>query len=61
VLAYSKEPNRYNTNGAYTAGFADFAPFGKWEKAEEGVAYNIPTSEFDYSIGFANGYFSKTG
>lgn len=58
VLAYSKDPNGYDTNGAYTAGYADFAPFGKWEKAEEGVAYNIPTEEFDYSIDFASTYFS---
>lgn len=60
VLAYSKDPNGYSVDGIYTAGRAVFAPFGKWEKAEEGVAYNIPTEQFDYSIDFARTYFSAS-
>jgi len=38
------------TGGVYTAGRATFAPFGKWEKAQDGVAYNIPVEEFDFTI-----------
>lgn len=34
----------------YNAGSAVFAPFGEWDKAEEGVAYNIPSSEFKFTI-----------
>lgn len=58
VFAYSRDVNGYGTNGAYTAGRAVFAPFGKWEKAQDGVAYNIATSEFSYSIDFVRRYFS---
>ena len=37
---------------------AFFAPFGKWEKALDGFAYNIPVKEFDYSVDFAPDYFN---
>ena len=29
-----------------------FAPFGDWGRAEEGVAYNLPVSEFEFSLTF---------
>lgn len=35
-----------------TAGKLVFAPFGKWEKIQDGVAYNIPVFEFEYEISF---------
>ena len=56
TLAYTKSENGDSIDGAFTAGKIDFAPFGKWEKAEEGVAYNIPVEEFDYSIQYASDY-----
>lgn len=34
----------------FTAGKVVFAPFGKWDKAQDGVAYNIPVTEFEYSV-----------
>lgn len=43
----------------FSAGRAVFAPFGKWEKALDGFAYNIPVKDFDYSVDFANDYFQK--
>ena len=38
------------TNRAFTAGRVVFAPFGDWGRAQDGVAYNLPSSEFKYSI-----------
>lgn len=61
VLAYAATPVENAVDGPYTAGRAVFAPFGKWEKAQDGVAYNIPTSEFEYSVDFAPAYFSTGG
>lgn len=60
VFAYAKTPNRRTISGPYSAGRVVFAPFGKWEKAQDGVAYNIPTSEFQYSLDFADDYFSSS-
>ena len=42
----------------FSAGRAVFAPFGKWEKAPDGFAYNIPINEFDYAVDFASDYFA---
>ncbi len=60
VCAYSRDAQGHSLDSGYTAGRAVFAPFGKWDKAQDGVAYNIPTKEFDYSIDFAKQYFNKT-
>jgi len=43
----------------FSAGRSVFAPFGKWEKALDGFAYNIPVKDFDYAVDFANDYFSE--
>ena len=51
VCAYSREAD---VNGIADVAVLEFAPFGEWGKAEEGVAYNLPTSEFDFSIRFMN-------
>jgi len=50
VFAYWKHPDGYDIDGAYTAGRAVFAPFGEWGRALDGLAYNISTEEFDYSL-----------
>lgn len=42
----------------FSAGRAVFAPFGKWEKALDGFAYNISINEFDYAVDFASDYFA---
>ena len=57
VLAYIRDSEDVDVQRAYTAGLVELAPFGKWDKAEEGVAYNIPTSEFDYTIDLKESYF----
>ena len=44
----------------FNAGRAIFAPFGNWEKAEEGFAYNIPSSEFEFEFVICPEYFKKT-
>lgn len=43
----------------FNAGRVDFAPFGKWEKAEEGFAYNIPSKEFQFEIKICPEYFTE--
>ena len=30
-----------------------FAPFGAWEKAQNGVAHHLPTSEFEFAVDVA--------
>lgn len=47
VCAYSK---KVDLNGPADLGVIEFAPFGEWGKAEEGIAYNLPTSDFDFRI-----------
>ncbi len=43
----------------FSAGRVVFAPFGLWEKALDGFAYNIPVKDFDYSVDFAHNYFTE--
>ncbi len=50
VNAYYETENKTDINGAFTAGQAVFAPFGKWEKAQDGVAYNLPVSDFEFNL-----------
>jgi hypothetical protein len=52
VLAYLNE-DASDITGPFSAGRCVFAPFGRWEAAQDGVAYNIPVSEFDYEIRIA--------
>ena len=47
VHAYSPSAE---LEGAPDVGMIDFAPFGDWGKAEDGLAYNLPTSEFDFAL-----------
>lgn len=58
VFAYNDTGSESSVSGPFNAGRAIFAPFGDWSKALDGVAYNIPTNEFEYSIDFAPHYFS---
>lgn len=53
VFGYFDEGESTDIDSVFTAGRAVFAPFGKWEKAQDGMAYNIPTSEFKFSVDFA--------
>ena len=45
VCAYTPEAN---INNAADIAVLEFAPYGEWSRAEEGFAYNLPTSEFDF-------------
>lgn len=49
VSGYSPQAD---LNGPVDLAIVEFAPFGEWGKAEEGVAYNLPTTEFDFNIRF---------
>lgn len=57
VLAYRQDREQLGVNRAFDASRLYFAPFGDWGRALEGFAYNIPTSEFKYSIDFEPSYF----
>jgi len=56
VLAYFAAPGEkvLNLDWGFTAGRAVLAPFGNWDKAQDGVAYDLPTSDFSYSIDYAS-------
>ena len=45
-----------STSGAYTAGKADFAPYGEWGKAKE----STPLEKYKLKINLSKGYFQKT-
>lgn len=50
VYAFKEGISKDDYIGLNSTGEVIFAPFGKWEKAQGGVAYNIPTSEFQYIV-----------
>jgi hypothetical protein len=56
VFAYIDSDN-LDLDSQFNAGHIIFAPFGKWDKAQDGVAYNIPTEEFKFSITYSENYF----
>ncbi len=53
VCGYTEEAP---LNGSADIAVVEFAPFGDWGRAEEGVAHNIPTSEFDFRVIEMSGY-----
>lgn len=59
VFAYVERGFETGSEGLYSAGRAILAPFGRWDKAEDGVAYNLPATEFEYSIDLAPEYFNN--
>ncbi len=63
VMVFAYRQQDQNDIGAipFSAGRSVFAPFGKWEKALDGFAYNIPVNDFDYAIDFAPGYLTQNG
>jgi len=58
IFAYCKDENFNGFDYMYNVVKADFAPYGKWEKAEEGFAYNLPVEKFSWKINFFKGYFN---
>lgn len=56
VFAYV-DSESVDFNSQFNAGRVIFAPFGKWEKAQDGFAYNIPVEQFDFSITYYKSYF----
>lgn len=58
VFAYI-DSDSLNLKSQFNAGRIIFAPFGEWDKAEDGVAYNIPTEQFKFSITYSKSYFLK--
>jgi TIR domain len=47
VCGYSPQAE---LESAADLGVVEFAPFGEWGKVEEGLAYNLPTSLFEFRI-----------
>lgn len=58
IFAYCKDENFNGFDYMYNVAKADFAPYGKWEKAEEGFTYNLPIEKFGWKINFFVGYFN---
>jgi hypothetical protein len=57
VFAFCKDNNFDGFKSVFNVARADFAPYGKWEKAEEGFTYNLPIEKFRTKIEYFNGYF----
>lgn len=57
VFAYKKGDDIYSF---YTIGKIDFVPYGKWEEAINGVAYNLPIESYDFAIELKNDYFNNS-
>lgn len=57
IFAYCKDENFNGFDCMYNVVKADFAPYGKWEKAEEGFTYNLPIEKFSWKIKFFKSYF----
>jgi hypothetical protein len=49
------EQGRQQVSGMYTAAKTDFAPDGKWDKADP----TVPVSRWRFSIEYAKGYFGQ--
>jgi len=58
ILAY-RDIEEEDLEWTYTVGRLEFAPFGKWEKAINGVSYNLPTKDFDFKIDLNLDYFKN--
>ncbi len=56
VFAYRKEDDIF---GFFTVGSADFAPYGDWGQAIDAVAYDLPTSVYDFNIRLNDNYFKN--
>jgi len=57
IFAYSDKASNFQGFDKYNVASCDFAPLGDWGKAEEGFAYNLPVSKFEYKIQFEESYF----
>lgn len=57
VHAYIERGDQTGEELVYSAGRCYLAPFGSWEKAQDGVAYNLPSSEFDFALDLSPDYF----
>jgi hypothetical protein len=58
IFAYCKEDSSFaGFDNVFNVARATFAPYGKWEKAEEGFVYNFPVSKFGYKIDYREDYF----
>jgi hypothetical protein len=57
VLVYCRDDVLFDIDGMYNVARAVFAPYGKWERAQEGFAYNLPVDKFAFTIDFYEGYF----
>lgn len=59
IFVYCSQASNFLGFGRFNVAKSDFAPFGDWEKAEEGFAYNLPSNKFDWKIDFEESYFDK--
>jgi len=60
IFAYSKEASNFQGFKKFNVARSEFAPYGDWERAEEGFAFNLPSDKFDWKIEFEESYFNKS-
>ena len=59
IFAYCKDENFDGFDSMYNVAEADFAPYGKWEKADEGFVYDLPIEKFSWKVEFSKSYFKR--
>jgi hypothetical protein len=59
VLAYADEGDETDLDCAFTAGRIEFGPYGSWGRADEGVAFDLPISQFRPTFKLIPEYFGE--
>lgn len=59
IFVYCSKASNFIDFTKFNVAKADFAPFGNWDQAEEGFAYNLPSDKFDWKTEFEESYFDK--
>jgi len=60
VFVYCSKAANFLGFEKFNVARSDFAPYGDWARAEEGYAYNLPVTKFDWMFEFEQSYFDKS-
>ena len=60
IFVYCSTASNFLGYEKFNVARSDFAPFGDWARAEEGYAYNLPVSKFEWKYEFEESYFDKS-
>jgi len=61
IFIYSQKASNFQGfESKFNVAKAEFAPYGNWDQAQEGFAYNLPSDKFDWNIEFEESYFDES-